>query len=141
MGAIQGAINSALGTVATAAAAGKHFKNQAEQIKSSELGEMATLNELVPKNEEEIQKLQEDITGASTQLDQEIDEFNFAKEEGSLAEEDYDPLSGKYKQEKSIEKHQLALKTMQGQINAKSLQNSIYKERLNALTKKYGGNK
>lgn len=85
MGAIQGAINSAVGTIAGAVVAGKHLKQQADIKKSAETQELATLPTGIAKGEEEISSLSDEAKKAAAGLE-------IAKAGGEMV--DYDPSTG-----------------------------------------------
>lgn len=134
MGAIQGAVNSALGTVAGSLVAGKHLKDQAAIKKSAETQELATLPAGIAKAEEELGGLEDEAKKATAGL--EIAKaggqmVGWDAEEGT-AQSVYPDMSPEAKSY-NIEKASRALNTATANLEAKKLLIEGFKQRLKEL--------
>lgn len=141
MGAIQNSLLGMLGAITGATVGFKHISQQAEQLKSSELQEQASLKEQIPqleagvKSQEEAVKEAEIVKGAVEKgyvpetLDVDVSAGTYA---GSQR---FDTAGLEHDKLKAIQ----ALRAAQGVLEGKQAQLDLKKKRFEELSKKYGG--
>ena len=130
MGTIQNSINTMLGTVAAGAAAAKHIKNQSEANEIAKENQQIEALENEPKLAEEIN----DLTGQEVDKENEIKTLNNEKDflEHKAGDKRISDLTRLFRtadvmgKEAEIEKAQLALNTLQGKIEAKTMLRQRY---------------
>lgn len=130
MGTIQNSMNAMLGTVAAAAAAGKHIKNQSEANEIAKENQQIEALENEPKLAEEIN----DLTGQEVDKENEINTLNAERDflEHKAGDKRISDLTRLFRtanvmgKEAEIEKAQLALNTLQGKIEAKTMLRQRY---------------
>lgn len=142
MGAIQGAINSVLGTAAGAIGTAKVSKASSDAAKSAATRELIDISEAAPKLEEEIKGQEEEVTNKiedvakTTQGHQEeLNKINEAEAAGFESDEQEAQATARREEiNEDIEKRKLALGTAQGKLTAMTMQRDYYKERVAKIT-------
>ena len=142
MGAIQNSLLGMLGAIAGGTVRFKYIKQQAEQLKSSELQEQASLQEQIPQLEAGVQSQEEAVKEAEI--------VKGAVEKGYVPETlDVDVNAGTYAGPQRLSnigfehdklKAMQALRAAQGVLEGKQAQLDLKKKRFEELSKKYGGN-
>ena len=129
MGVIQNSLNTMIATVAGSILGAKHIEQQTAQVKTSELAELAGLEEEVPKIKFEEQPAAEETTQTLETAHQRIGEDLDRKLEtqGSFTAADA----------RNATMATRALKIAQGELSSKNLQLKLKEQRLNELRNKY----
>ena len=128
MGVIQNSLNTMIATVAGSILGAKHIEQQAAQVKTSELSELASLSKEIP----EIKNV--DVPEAQATRD-------FDAKAAQLIEEDMmkEVAQGRLpvKKLQNLTAQRKALEISQGKLDEKNLQKTLKEQRFAELKKKY----
>lgn len=142
MGAIQGAINSVLGTAAGAIGTAKVSKASSDAAKSAATRELMDITEAAPKldvdikgQEDVVTEKIEDVAKTSQGYQEELNKINEAEAAGFESDEQATQAEARREEiNKDIEMRKLALSEAQGKLTAMNMQRDYYKERVAKIT-------